>query len=63
MRSLYLISILIILAVVAGMILYYGSTDDIAGIVTPTPTELDLEAEIDLEIDLLGGSVSRNFSE
>ena len=62
MRSLYLISILIILAVIAGMILYYGSNSDVAGVVTPTPTELDLKAKIDLEIDLLGGSVSKNFS-
>ncbi len=59
MRSLYLISILIILAIIAGMILYYGSSGDVAGIVTPTPSELDLEAKI----DLLGGSVSKNFSE
>jgi len=63
MRSLYLILILIILAIIAGMILYYGSSSDVAGIVTPTPSELDLEAKIDLEIDLLGGSVSKNFSE
>jgi len=64
MRALYLILILIALAVTAGAILYYNTTSEVASVVTPTPSvEPDLKARIDLEIDLLGGSTSKNFSE
>ena len=64
MRALYLILILIALAVTAGAILYYNTTSEVAGVVTPTPSvEPDLKARIDLEIDLLRGSTSKNFSE
>ncbi len=64
MRSIYLILILVALAVTAGAILYYNSTSDVASVVTPTPSsEPELEAKINLEIDLLGGSTSKNFSE
>ncbi len=62
MRAIYLILILIALAVTAGAILYYNSTSDVASVVTPSP-EPELEAKINLEIDLLGGSTSKNFSE
>ncbi len=64
MRALYLILILIALAITAGAILYYNTTSEVAGVVTPTPLlESELEAKINLEIDLLGGSTSKNFSE
>ncbi len=63
MRALYLILILIALAITAGAILYYNSTSEVASVVTPTPLlESELEAKINLEIDLLGGSTSKNFS-
>jgi len=63
MRALYLILILIALAITAGAILYYNSTSEVADVVTPTPSlESELKARINLEIDLLEGSTSKNFS-